>query len=143
MDRERCAMGWLKELENERIYHYRNERTGVVMSHDKDFFYYEMGKNLAFEPGDYFFLHGDKYVYAGFVPDRLNLMTKITFEKNGRKGLRVKNSDGKQWVRSMSKENYMNGKGTESVLTKGCREKSDKVKEQIVRKKYQGLIKGA
>jgi len=135
-------MGWLAELDKERIYQYRNEETGSVISGNKEFFRKEIGEDLTFAPGDNFFLHGDNYAYAGFLPNKLSIMTKITFEKNGRKGLKVTNSNGKHWVRSMSKENYMNGKGTESVLTNGCREASNKVKEKMVRKKYESWTKG-
>ncbi len=70
--------------------------------------------------------------YAGFEPRPLNIMMKSVFEQNGRKGIRIILPNGDTVQRSMTKENYLNGRGTESVLTKGCREASTEVKKKIV-----------
>ncbi len=74
--------------------------------------------------------------FAGFEKRKLDIMVKTTFEKNGRVGVEVTNGD-KKYVRSMTKENYLNGKGTDSVLTKGCKEQSEKAKKHIVYNKMQ------
>jgi hypothetical protein len=71
------------------------------------------------------------FEYAGFEPLSTGIMTKVVFEKNGRKAVKTQFGDGQQVIRSATKEAYYKGKGTDSVLTKGCREASDKVKEQI------------
>ena len=76
-------------------------------------------------------------VYAGFEPRTINQMTKITFEKNGRVGVKVVHGDGKIAIRSKTKDNYLQGKKCESVLTKGCEEASNKAKQKIVHDRVQ------
>lgn len=135
-------MDWLKKLNEETVYNYRNTDTGEILQLTKQ----EIRNWIELEPttvpGSEFCVGGVRYEYAGFEPRKLNIMTKITFEKNGRKGLRVKTAQGGQSVRSLSKENYLKGKGTKSVLTKGCTEASNKEKERMVRKKYSEWTKG-
>lgn len=80
--------------------------------------------------------------YAGFEPRQLGGMTKTVFEKNGRVGVRTKFGDGKSVIRSKTKENVLKGKGTQSVLTKGCRDASDKARKEIVRARYNEMMKG-
>lgn len=74
--------------------------------------------------------------FARVEPRKLGIMTKIQFEKNGRIGLKTKFANGKTTTRSMTKENVMNGKGTDSVLTKSCLEHTRKEQHKMVNKQY-------
>lgn len=78
--------------------------------------------------------------YNGTEPRKIGLMTKTTFEKNGRIGIKTNFSNGKSSVRSMTKENTMNGKGHSSVLTPAFQEKvnKDKLKAVIYKEKQLG-----
>jgi hypothetical protein len=135
-------MSWIDELQRETVYQYTNRDTGETFSATKEILEEQLGVKLTCSPGDSFEHEGGVYHYAGFEPRKLGMMMKTTFEKNGRKAVRIKHGNGTQAVRSMSRDNYLKGKGTDSVLTKGCREASAKKKEEIVRQKYSAWTKG-
>ena len=46
------------------------------------------------------------YIYKGMLPFKMNLMTKVQFEQNGRIGYRIDVGDGKQIYRSATREKY-------------------------------------
>jgi hypothetical protein len=84
----------------------------------------------------------------------------VVFEKNGRKGIRIKDQNGKTTIRSMTRENLLKGKGVkvtgdkrdhkgnktgqksyevESTLTRACRDESNKVKAKEVHSRLTGM----
>ena len=124
-------MGWLDDLNKSRTFVYKSE-DGETIQCDHDFLVAQSGdENFDPCPNTEFEYEGKVYSYAGFEPTQLSIMTKIQFEKNGRKGMLTRFADGGQTTRSMTRERYYQGKGTDSVLTKGCREVSDKVLKNI------------
>jgi len=70
--------------------------------------------------------------YKGTTPQKLGLVTKTTFEKNGRKAIRTHFDDGRTAIRSQTKENVLKGKGTKSVYTKAYQEHVNKEAHQKV-----------
>lgn len=79
-------------------------------------------------------------IYRGSEPRSINIMTKMTFEKNGRKGIRTTFADGSSSTRSQTKENALNGKkNLNSVLTKGHQEAVDKATQTAVIQKERML----
>ena len=46
------------------------------------------------------------FKYKGMVPYKMNLMTKVQFEQNGRIGYRIDVGDGKQIYRSATREKF-------------------------------------
>lgn len=54
------------------------------------------------------------YVYRGFLPDKVNLMTKVQFEQNGRIGYKISVGDGKHVYRSATRERYEHTVGNTS-----------------------------
>lgn len=138
-------MSWLEDLSKETIYQYRDEVSEELVSGTKEELSEFFGHDLLCEPGEEAILHaGDgsiKYIYAGFLPRELGITTRVSFEKNGRVGLRTKFADGKQYVRSKTKELAMEGKGTDSILTRQCREASKKAEEKIVHDRAKATIK--
>ena len=136
-------MDWLSKLHDETLFRYRNSRTDEVICVPLSLLEEWLNISIKGEPGEEFYFAGDRYTYAGFEPRKLNIMTKITFEKNGRKALKIKDADGQESIRSMSKENYLKGKGTKSVLTKACKEASNKEKLKILRRTHAQWTKGA
>jgi hypothetical protein len=54
------------------------------------------------------------YVYRGFNPDRVNLMTKVQFEQNGRIGYKISIGGGKHIYRSATRERYEHTVGNTS-----------------------------
>lgn len=136
-------MGWLEDMSNDTIYNYRDQSSGDVIKGTRSQLEDYFGCSLKCEPGEEASLNVPlprKYLYAGFEPNKLGITTKMTFEKNGRTGVRTRFSDGKQYVRSMTKEQAMKGKGTESVLTKDCKVASEKAKEKYVHKRIKQTI---
>ena len=151
-------MGWLEDLAKETIYIYRPmgqedpcESIRGTLEQLKDTF----GLEVKGEPGEVLLCPqtSHKYQYGGFEPKKLGIMTKVTFEKNGRKGIRIDHGDGKSVTRSMTRENLFKGKGVkftgekrdakgettgkksyevESSLTKGCAEASLKEKGDML-----------
>ena len=90
------------------------------------------------------------YRYGGMVPYKMNLMTKVQFEQNGRIGYRIDVGDGKQIYRSATREKFEHRAGnmgahqfkrekeqgmdntrlSESAYTKAYGEKVKKVKKE-------------
>lgn len=143
-------MGWLEDFAKATIYDYRST-DDEVLSETLDTLSTLSGVDLKGAPGESFKFDLKTFYYAGFQPKKLGITTRVIFEKNGRKGIRIKSGDGKQVVRSMSRENLLKGKGVtitgdrrdfrgdktgkksyeiESVLTKSAKEASDKIKEK-------------
>lgn len=136
-------MDWLSKLHKETLFRYKNTETQEIISVPLDVLEEWLEIPVKGEPGESFYISGVLYTYAGFEPRKLNITTKITFEKNGRKALRINNSDGTTTVRSITKDNYIKGKGTKSVLTSACTQASNKEKEKILRRKHAQWTKGA
>lgn len=161
-------MGWLEDLSKTTIYKYRNENDAEDLIEGTSAELAEiLGQEVKGEPGEVLkveFENGEvvNFAYAGFHPHKVNIMYKTTFEKNGRKGVRVNTGDGKSHVRSMTRENLYKGKGVnetgmkrdakgeltgeksyevDSALTKGCQEASNKAKAEIFRNRMQGFKK--
>jgi hypothetical protein len=165
-------MGWLDDLNKSRVYNYRcvdKDDPNYMLSGTKEelnALTVELGEDalLKFEPGDKpkILVDGEllQYEYAGFEPIEVGLVTKVVFEKNGRKGIRIKDQNGKTTIRSMTRENLLKGKGVkvtgdkldhkgnktgkksyevESTLTKACREESNKVKAKEVHSRLTGM----
>lgn len=162
-------MGWLDDLNKNRVFHYRCvdiPEPEYTLSGTQDELKKLVGEqvDLTFSPGDKpkILVDGEElqYEYGGFDPVKLNQTMKVVFEKNGRKGIRIKDGDGKQTVRSMSRENLLKGKGVkitgdkrdaqgnltgeksyevDSALTKACREESNKVKAKEVHRRLTGM----
>lgn len=138
-------MSWLNELNKDTIYKYTCEcgEEPITISGTKEDLRALFDTEPTFSHGDTIHYQGMDFTYSGFEPRKLGIMTKTVFEKNGRKGIQVTHSNGKQSYRSQSRENYLLGKGTKSVLTKGCQEASNKVKEKMVRQKFDQWTKGS
>jgi hypothetical protein len=161
-------MGWLEDLSKTTIYNYRNQEDREDLIQGTSTELSELFcQEVKGEPGEVLeveFENGEKakFEYSGFEPHKVNIMYKTTFEKNGRKGVRVSTGDGKSHVRSMTRENLYKGEGVnetgmkrdakgeltgeksyevDSALTKGCREASDKAKTEMLRSRLQGFKK--
>lgn len=158
-------MGWLDDLNKERVYNYARADEAdpcEMISGTKDDLMKTFNSEIECSSGEVLVCPQTsyKYVYAGFQPIKLGLATKIVFEKNGRKAVRMRDSDGKTTIRSMTRENYMKGKGVkvtgdkrdskgektgqksfevQSSLTKGCREASNKAKAKEVHGRLTGM----
>lgn len=133
---------WLEDMNKDTVYCYKNTDTGEIVRGKKadlevDFF----GCDIECNSGEEVYLEGVAYEYAGFEPREYNLAHRITFEKNGRKGLRTRLGNGKTFTRSATKEKYMQGKGTNSVLTKACADKTTELKKEKVMAKYESTKK--
>lgn len=167
-------MGWLEDLSKTTIYKFRSlEDPSNEVFGTSDELTEAFGFEVKGEPGEKLRIETDEgtleFEYAGFEPRQLGIMTKIVFEKNGRKAVRINHGDGKSVVRSMTRENLLKGKGiketgdkhdasgnktgqksyeVDSALTKGCKEASEKAKSQIFQnrlhawKKELGMKKG-
>ncbi len=150
-------MGWLEDLAKTTVFKFRSttDPSDEVFGTSEELTE-AFGSEVKGEPGEKIKVETDEgileFEYAGFEPKELGIMTKIVFEKNGRKAVRINHGDGKTVVRSMTRENLMKGKGIketgdkhdasgnktgqksyeiDSALTKGCREASEKTKAQI------------
>ena len=149
-------MSWLEDLNKKRVYNYRSKTDPEeIISGTKENLSTIFMTPPTCESGDKVRLDNlieseeayDEYEYAGFEPIRMGGMTKVTFEKNGRKAVRIDLGNGKTVVRSMTRENLMKGQGIritgkkrdnkgeltkkltfeiDSSLTKGCQEASTK-----------------
>ena len=135
-------MNWLRDLQKDTVYNYVDEETGDKISGTKDILEEHFNQKLRCEPGDVVKIEGGTFRYAGFEPHELGMMLKSTFEKNGRKAVRTYHSNGKQSVRSMTKDNYLKGRGSDSALTKGCVEASTKAKAEILQSRYKEWTQG-
>ena len=139
-------MNWLEDLNKKTVYKYVVEGSDLEPLYaTRDELLELTGSEPTCEPGDKFSLEDENgkelvFSYAGFIPRKLDMMTKVTFEKNGRKGIAVNFGDGKIAKRSQTKENYMNGKGTASVLTKACKEASEKAQKEYVHKRLKSTL---
>lgn len=154
-------MGWLDNLNEDRIFKYLpldEKNPCEAVTGNKKQLSKTFAVNVEGIPGEV--LKDPKteyrYAYAGFEPVALGLVTKVVFEKNGRKAIRIKDQEGKTTTRSMSRENLLNGKGVTitgekrdakgeltgkksyevtSSLTKACREQSNEVtKHEVVKR---------
>ncbi|RLA62971.1 MAG: hypothetical protein DRQ88_13040 [Epsilonproteobacteria bacterium] len=139
-------MKWLKEKARNSIFIYRMIGTagnGPLVSDDGTPFTIEgtleelsrdLGKEVQGIPKEEVeSMHGDIFVYAGFEPTPMGGMVKTTFDKNGRKAIRLRYGDGSQEIRSATKDRYMNTGNDKSVLTKPCSDAANKVKQAHVR----------
>ena len=152
-------MSWLNEIGDKVNYIYKHTDDDYICG-TKAEFKENLDKELQFTAGDAFDLDGKTYTYAGFKPYESGIMTKIVFEKNGRKGIRVKMADGTKSVRSMTRELLYRGKAevndsdirynekgeakgrgkeVESVVTKGFAEFRKKNQEKIVHQKVKQM----
>lgn len=152
-------MSWLEDSAKKIVYKYKRA-DDVVISGTLEELAEQTGLNLKAEYKESFEYLGDTYTYNGFVPREHSIMTKIVFEKNGRKAVRIQHTNGKSHVRSMSKENFLNFKGVkktekkydskgndtgkrrievESVLTKGAKEAAAKTTENVVQNKLKQM----
>ncbi len=140
------------------VYNYKRE-DGVLMSGTLSELMSKTELELEAKYQETFTYLGDTYTYCGFEPRESNVMTKIVFEKNGRKAVRIQHTNGKSHVRSMTKENLLNGKGAKktetrydhkgnakgsgaeqtSVLTKDFKQHTDKLKENQVQQSLKNM----
>lgn len=151
-------MSWLNDYSKTTVYNYRSMDENdpcKMVSGTAEQLSETFGIDVKGEPGEQLqcLQTSYRYSYAGFEPRQLGIMTKTTFEKNGRKGVRINHGDGKSTTRSMTRENLLKGKGVkvtgekrdaqgnttgqkafevESSLTKGCNEASVKAKGDIL-----------
>lgn len=154
-------MNWLEDLNRERTFTYREKldsTDGDFISGTPDEIEELISQKLKFDPGETFEYQGKTFHYSGFSSIKMSLTTRVTFEKNGRKAILTKLPDGKIVARAMTKENLLNGKNVvkkakgeasngkdgyriESVLTKACKEHTDKQKKLQVVSKYKSVMK--
>ncbi|RLD04712.1 MAG: hypothetical protein DRI65_10205 [Chloroflexota bacterium] len=142
-------MEWLKDRHKDTIYFYRIIRTSVdelehldsVVGGPPSYWEHFLDEVPKYNPGEILKFGDFEYQYAGFEGKKLGGMTKVVYEKNGRKALKI-STDGKHSYRSMTKDNYINGKGTDEVLTKGCAETSNKEKQKILHNKMEQFKRG-
>lgn len=127
-------MSWLDELNKSRLFVYRNASNpeDEIIGNTETLQGLSGISDLDPNPGTKFEFEGQTFEYAGMVPANIGMMSKVVFEKNGRKAVRTQFGDGQQVVRSATKEAYYKGKGSDSVLTKGCKEASEKAKQNII-----------
>ena len=151
-------MSWLEDSAKKIVYNYVRADE-VLISGTLDELIEKTGLNLKAEYKETFNYLGDTYTYCGFEPRENNIMTKIVFEQNGRKAIKVQHTDGKCHVRSMTKENLLKGvgakktevrydhkgiakgSGTEqtSVITKDFKRHTDKLKENQVQQSLKDM----
>lgn len=153
-------MSWIEDEAKRTIYNYKGNLGGHLSGTLEDLSS-KCGKDLIGQYEETFTYEGENFSYSGFNPKESNIMTKIVFEKNGRKAIRVKHTDGKSHVRSMSKENLLRGKGArktetrydekghakgrgvevESVFTKDFKEHTNKIKENNIQQSLKDMKK--
>jgi len=121
-------MGWLDDLNAERIYNYRKVGDPEsTCSATLAAFQEEFGPDIKGEPGEKIYIDGVEYEYAGFEPVKFTIGTQIAFEQNGRKAYRF----GKECI-SASKLQFMKTGQAGSVLSNGYQKHLDrKYNEQI------------
>lgn len=112
-------MSWLDDLNNKRVYHYETEEgariTGTLPDINE-----ELGLNLEGDPGETFEFEGELYTRGGFEPIKINLATRVFYEKNGRKAYKI----GNDYV-SATKEQYMRTGETSTVLSSSYKKHLD------------------
>ena len=151
-------MSWLEKEAEKTVYKYKSE-AGTIISGTLAELIEKTGLGLEAKYQETFEYLGDKYTYNGFEPKQNNIMTKIVFEKNGRQAVRIQHTNGKSHVRSMTKENLLNGVGAKktetrydhkgnakgsgaeqtSVLTKDFKQHTDKLKENQVQQSLKDM----
>ena len=154
-------MSWLNEIEDNINYIYKHSDNDSLCGTKAELREYT-GKDLQFSADDSFELDGKTYTYSGFKPYASGIMTKVVFEKNGRKGIMVKMADGTKSVRSMTRELLYRGKAkinetetrydekgrakgkgkeVESVVTKGFAEFKKKTEQKVFHNKINQMKK--
>jgi hypothetical protein len=83
------------------------------------------------------------YKYKGFLPEKVNLMTKVQFEQNGRVGYKVSLGDGKHLYRSATREKYEHivGNTPSSKLKSMGRGGEGSMNESVYTKSYGEAVK--
>ncbi len=126
-------MDFLKERHDRTIYHYKTDES-IVSGTPQELAEY-FGKDLLFEPGEVVQHYTEDYQYAGFDPLSMSLTTKVAYEQNGRKAIRVTSPGGHIQHRSLTKDRMLESgkqdKETKSVLTKACSETYAKAKTNM------------
>lgn len=116
-------MSWLEEFNKDRIFIYKDSRTGDVFKGTTEEFSFYLGVEIKGEPGDFFeHQEGSVYTYAGFEPKEMSLGTQVTFEHNGRKGRKY----GSNGFISETKLQYMKTGQTKTVLSDSYKREMNK-----------------
>lgn len=119
-------MGWLDDLNKERVFIYESTE-GTVVKGNLDALKEWCGVTLNGEPNETFEFEGETFERKGFEPTKLSMSTKVAFEQNGRKGYKI----GNDYI-SATKENYMKTGDTRSVLSKSYeREMNSKIDDAM------------
>ena len=128
-------MDFLKERHERTTYTYKCYESDASVSGtpaELDSFF---GKPLSYEPKEHIILGGKIYEYAGFEPMGMSLTTKVAYEQNGRKAIRVVDPSGNIQYRSKTKDKILEAgsqkaEGT-SIVTKGFAEAKAKVEANV------------
>lgn len=86
------------------------------------------------------------YKYKGFLPYKLNLVTRVQFVQNGRVGYRIDLGDGKQLYRSATREKYehtIGNTGSDAFKEAKRQGKPIDTVETVFEKKYGAAVKEA
>ena len=121
-------MSWLDDRTIQ--YHYSKEDDDIII------------EALASEPRPE---APDGYLYQGMLPYKINLMTKVQYEQNGRKAYKIDVGNGKHIYRSATREQYEHNAGNMG-MHQYKKEKSQgtdmsKLTESKYTKKYDEKVK--
>ncbi len=114
-------MEWLKQINKDRIYTYIGPEGEEIKGKLKDITKeLALQKELEGDPHETFEYEGVVFTRVGFSAAKLNMATKVVFEKNGRKGYKI----GNDYI-SATKENYMKTGETSTVLSSSYKKHLD------------------
>lgn len=80
------------------------------------------------------------YTYKGFLPEKVNLMTKVGYEQNGRKGYKVDVGTGRPIYRSATRERFEHQQGNTGDAQRK-RGEAPKANESVYTKGYGAHVK--
>jgi hypothetical protein len=99
------SMSWLEDLHAERIFHYDSGEDRIT-GNIQDLSLLAK-KDVVGVPGEMIYVDDKTYEYAGFDSIKAAQMSKVEFEKNGRKAYRITDSSGKIRYIAKSKHEYL------------------------------------
>jgi hypothetical protein len=129
-------MNWLEELSKERVFNYRSTDGSVISGTVSDLSKIFSCEVIG-EPGEIINHNDDQYSYAGFDPIKIQQKGVVEFEKNGRKAIMVRNTDGSVDYHSKTKMHYAKTGKIEQQFSDDYQAHLDKqFQNQLLAEKY-------
>jgi hypothetical protein len=115
-------MSWLSEREIVHVYRKKDGTEAYI------------GLPASEEPPEVF----EGGAYSGFLPDKVHLTFKTSFEVNGRIGYRYSTGDGKPRIVSATRERYEHNLGNKG--TKALKQMGTDASKSVYTKSFQRLV---